>query len=52
LPIDLILGEEKDLLPLKRLIIDRTEGNPFFMLAKARAKSVGEVKAQLQVLST
>ena len=26
-----ILGEGKDLLPLKRLIIDRTEGNPFFM---------------------
>ena len=26
-----ILGEGKDLLPLKRLIIERTEGNPFFM---------------------
>ena len=26
-----IVGDEKDLLPLKRLIIDRTEGNPFFM---------------------
>ena len=26
-----ILGEGKDLIPLKRLIIDRTEGNPFFM---------------------
>jgi predicted ATPase len=26
-----LLGEGKDLLPLKRLIIDRTEGNPFFM---------------------
>ena len=25
------LGDGKDLLPLKRLIIDRTEGNPFFM---------------------
>ena len=29
--LDSILGEGKDLLPLKRLIIDRTEGNPFFM---------------------
>src|SRR5208283_1658494 len=26
-----ILGEGKDLIPLKRLIIERTEGNPFFM---------------------
>jgi tetratricopeptide (TPR) repeat protein len=26
-----LLGDGKDLLPLKRLIIDRTEGNPFFM---------------------
>ena len=26
-----ILGEGKDLVPLKRLIIDKTEGNPFFM---------------------
>ena len=26
-----ILGEGKDLLPLKRIIIERTEGNPFFM---------------------
>ena len=26
-----ILGEGKDLVPLKQLIIDRTEGNPFFM---------------------
>ncbi len=26
-----ILGEGKDLIPLKQLIIDRTEGNPFFM---------------------
>src|SRR3984885_6094804 len=26
-----LLGDAKDLLPLKRLIIERTEGNPFFM---------------------
>jgi class 3 adenylate cyclase/tetratricopeptide (TPR) repeat protein len=26
-----ILGDGKDLIPLKQLIIDRTEGNPFFM---------------------
>jgi len=26
-----ILGEGKDLVPLKRLIINKTEGNPFFM---------------------
>ena len=26
-----LLGDEKDLLPLKRLIIERTEGTPFFM---------------------
>ena len=26
-----ILGEGKDLIPLKQFIIDRTEGNPFFM---------------------
>jgi class 3 adenylate cyclase/tetratricopeptide (TPR) repeat protein len=26
-----ILGEGKDLVPLKRLIIDKTEGNPFFI---------------------
>jgi class 3 adenylate cyclase len=26
-----LLGEGKDLLPLRRLIIERTEGNPFFM---------------------
>jgi class 3 adenylate cyclase/tetratricopeptide (TPR) repeat protein len=26
-----ILGEGKDLIPLKQLIVDRTEGNPFFM---------------------
>ncbi|HKN59652.1 MAG TPA: adenylate/guanylate cyclase domain-containing protein [Candidatus Acidoferrales bacterium] len=26
-----ILGEGKDLLPLKRLIIERTDGNPYFM---------------------
>ena len=26
-----LLGDGKDLLPLKRLIIERTEGNPFFM---------------------
>jgi tetratricopeptide (TPR) repeat protein len=26
-----LLGDGKDLLPLKHLIIDRTEGNPFFM---------------------
>jgi class 3 adenylate cyclase/tetratricopeptide (TPR) repeat protein len=26
-----LLGDGKDLLPLKRLVIDRTEGNPFFM---------------------
>ncbi len=32
-----ILGEGKDLLPLKRLIIDRTEGNPFFMEEIAQA---------------
>src|SRR5439155_27110177 len=26
-----LLGDGKDLLPLKRLIVDRTEGTPFFM---------------------
>jgi class 3 adenylate cyclase len=26
-----LLGDGKDLIPLKRLIIERTEGNPFFM---------------------
>jgi len=26
-----LLGEEADLVPLKRLIVDKTEGNPFFM---------------------
>src|SRR6266851_1803215 len=26
-----LLGDDKDLLPLKRLIIERTEGTPFFM---------------------
>ena len=26
-----LLGDGKDLLPLRRLIIERTEGNPFFM---------------------
>jgi predicted ATPase len=26
-----LLGDDKDLIPLKRLIIDRTEGTPFFM---------------------
>ena len=26
-----LLGDNKDLVPLKRLIIDKTEGNPFFM---------------------
>jgi predicted ATPase len=26
-----LLGQEKDLLPLKRLIIERTDGTPFFM---------------------
>jgi class 3 adenylate cyclase/tetratricopeptide (TPR) repeat protein len=26
-----LLGDEKDLIPLKRLIIERTEGTPFFM---------------------
>ena len=26
-----LLGDDKDLIPLKRLIIERTEGNPFFM---------------------
>jgi class 3 adenylate cyclase/tetratricopeptide (TPR) repeat protein len=26
-----LLGDGKDLIPLKRLIIDKTEGNPFFM---------------------
>jgi class 3 adenylate cyclase len=26
-----LLSDEKDLIPLKRLIIERTEGNPFFM---------------------
>ena len=26
-----LLGDGKDLMPLKRLIIERTEGNPFFM---------------------
>jgi tetratricopeptide (TPR) repeat protein len=26
-----LLGDNRDLLPLRRLIIDRTEGNPFFM---------------------
>jgi hypothetical protein len=26
-----LLGDGKDLLPLKRLIIERTEGTPFFM---------------------
>jgi class 3 adenylate cyclase/predicted ATPase len=26
-----LLGDRNDLLPLKRLIIDKTEGNPFFM---------------------
>ncbi len=26
-----LLGDDKDLAPLKRLIIERTEGNPFFM---------------------
>src|SRR5580704_14611811 len=26
-----MLGDGKDLIPLKRLIIERTEGNPFFM---------------------
>jgi class 3 adenylate cyclase len=26
-----LLGDDKDLIPLKRLIIEKTEGNPFFM---------------------
>src|SRR4029077_18074679 len=26
-----LLGDGKDLIPLKRLMVDRTEGNPFFM---------------------
>jgi predicted ATPase len=26
-----LLGDGKDLIPLKRLIIERTEGNPFFV---------------------
>ena len=26
-----LLGDGKDLMPLKQLIIERTEGNPFFM---------------------
>jgi adenylate cyclase len=26
-----LLGDGKDLIPLKQLIIDKTEGNPFFM---------------------
>jgi predicted ATPase len=26
-----LLGDAKDLIPLKRLIVDKTEGNPFFM---------------------
>ena len=26
-----LLGDDKDLIPLKRLIIERTEGNPFFI---------------------
>ena len=29
--LSVLLGDGKDLLPLKRLIIERTEGTPFFM---------------------
>jgi class 3 adenylate cyclase/tetratricopeptide (TPR) repeat protein len=32
-----LLGDGKDLLPLKRLIIERTEGTPFFMEEMAQA---------------
>jgi predicted ATPase len=32
-----LLGEEKELLPLKRLIIERTDGTPFFMEEMAQA---------------
>jgi class 3 adenylate cyclase/tetratricopeptide (TPR) repeat protein len=32
-----LLGEESSLLPLKRLLIDRTEGNPFFMEESVRS---------------
>jgi predicted ATPase len=26
-----MLGDDKDLIPLKRLIVERSEGTPFFM---------------------
>jgi predicted ATPase/class 3 adenylate cyclase len=32
-----LLGEDKDLVPLKRLIIEKTEGNPFFIEEMVRA---------------
>src|SRR5262245_7066712 len=35
--LEAMLGEEPNLLPLKRLLIDRTEGNPFFMEERARS---------------
>jgi class 3 adenylate cyclase/tetratricopeptide (TPR) repeat protein len=38
-----MLGEEPNLLPLKRLLIDRTEGNPFFMEESIRSLVETEV---------
>jgi predicted ATPase len=38
-----LLGEEKELLPLKRLIIERTDGTPFFMEEMVQALFEGGV---------
>ena len=35
--LEALLGEESSLRPLKRLLIDRTEGNPFFMEESVRS---------------
>ena len=35
--LDSLLGDSAALLPLKRLLIDRTEGNPFFLEESVRA---------------
>ena len=37
--LDELLGEARELAPLKRVMIDRTEGNPFFMEEMAQALS-------------
>jgi hypothetical protein len=39
-----LVGDGKDLIPLKRLIIERTEGTPFFMeeIVQPSSKKDGE----------